>query len=438
VRLARFSALILVLAAVSVALAPAAQAGWGPRFQLAAPGGLDTIPAQLDFSAAGAVAAAFGVTNLDNPAVSNAFVTVRSPGGAVGKPLHVPGAQQILSLTFDGSSIELLIGTSPAGLTCCSSAHVVQLTNRGRFTGARTLVSGLVGDSLGQLVTLAGGPVLAAVASGNGVWAAQSASGTRFAAAHRLTAAQALPESLSATSLGADKSIVAWTAASAPRALAGSIFIATGTKTSAPRRARVALTVPAGHRIDQLGLAATASIPAVTWIESWFDRQGAYHAEARVADLTGRPLVRTLSRANQVVSGLAFAADPVGDQAVAWKVCPTLRSCTLQAALRRRGASYAAPASLGPIDPSQTPALAVGPSGEALLGWVRLGHPVVAVSPAVAAASHRSARFGAPRVLSATTYAADLTLAAGPAQKAIAVWTQGTLAPSVVGDAYTG
>jgi hypothetical protein len=280
--------------------------------------------------------------------------------------------------------------------------------------------------------------VVAAVASGNGVWAAQSASGTRFAAAHRLTAAQALPESLSATSLGADKSIVAWTAGPAPRALAGSIFIANGTKTSAPRRARVALTVPAGHRIDQLGLAATASTPTVTWIESWFDRRGAYHAEARVADLTGRPVVRTLSRANQVVSGLAFAADAVGDQAVAWKVCPTLSSCTLQAALRRRGASFAAPASLGPIDPSQTPALAVGSTGAVLLGWVRLGHPVVAVSPAVPAASQRSARFGAPRVLSATTYAADLTLAFGPAREAIAVWTQGTLAPSVVGDAYTG
>jgi hypothetical protein len=437
VRLARFSPLILAVF-ISAALAPAAQAGWGPRFQLAAPGGLDTIPAQVAFSAAGAAAASFGVTDLDNPAVSNAFVTLRSPGGAVGTPLHVPGAQQILSLTFDGSSVELLTGTSPAGLACCSAAQAVQLTNRGRFMRARTLVSGLVGDSLGQLVTLAGGRMVAAIASGNGVWAAQSVNGNRFAAAHRLTAAQGPPESLAATSLGSDKSVLAWTAAPAPRALAQSIFIATDTKLSGPRRARVALTVPAGHRIDQLGLAANSSIPTVAWIESWFDRRGGYHSEARVADLTTRPLVRTLSRADQVVSGLAFAADAVGDQAVAWKVCPTLGSCTLQAALRRPGASFAAPASLGPIDPSQTPALAVGPSGQVLLGWVRLGHPVVAVSPPVPAASHRSARLGAPRVLSATLYAADLTLAFGPAREAIAVWTQGTLAPSVVGDAYAG
>ncbi len=425
--------------AVSAVLAPAAaQAGWGPRFQLAAPGGLDTIPAQVDFSPSGAAAAAFGVTDLDHPAVSNAFVTVRSPGGAVAKPLHVPGAQQVLSLTFAGSSVELLTGTSPPGLACCSAAQAVELTNRGRFMRPRTLVSGLVGNSLGQLVTLAGGRMLAAIASGNGVWAAQSVSGDRFAATHRLTSAPELPESLAATSLGSGNSVVAWTAAPAPRALARSIFIATGSKLSGPRRARAALTVPAGHRIDQLGLAANASTPTVAWIESWFDRRGGYHSEARVADLTARPLVRTLSRANQVVSGLAFAGDAVGDQAVAWKVCPALSSCTLQAALRRAGASFAAPASLGPIDPSQAPALAVGGNGEALLGWVRLGHPVVAESPPVPAASHRSARFGAARVLSATVYAADLTLAFGPAREAIAVWTQGTLAPSVVGDAYTG
>lgn len=435
-RLARYSALSLTIA-VSAALAPAAQAGWGPRFQLAAPGGLDTIPAQVDLSATGAAATAFGVTNIDNPAASNAFVTLRSPGGAVGTPLHVPGAQQILGLTFDGSSVELLTGTSPAGLACCSSAQAVQLTNRGRFMRARTLVSGLVGDSVGQLVTLAGGRMVAAIASGNGVWAAQSVNGN-FAATHRLSAAQALPESLAAASLGSEQSVVAWTAAPAPRALARSVFIATGTNLSGPRRALVALTVPAGHQIDQLGVAANASTPTVAWIESWFDRRGGYHSAARVADLTTRPLVRTLSRATQVVSGLAFAADAGGEQAVAWKACPPLGSCTLQAALRRPGTSFAASGSLGPIDSSQTPALAVGAGGGALLGWVRRGHPVVAVSPPVPAASHRSARFGAPRVLSATVYAADLTLAFGPAREAIAVWTQGTLAPSVVGDAYTG
>jgi hypothetical protein len=424
--------------AISAALAPAARAGWGPRFQLAPPGGLDTLPAQVDFSAAGAAATAFGVTDIDNPATSNAFVTLRSPSGTVGAPLHVPSAQQILSLAFEGSSVQLLTGISPRGLTCCSAAQAVELTNRGRFSGARTLVSGLVGDSLGQLVTLAGGRMVAAIASGNGVWAAQSANGNRFGATHRLTSAQELPESLVATSLGGENSIVAWTAAPAARALARSIFIATGTKLSGPRHARVALTVPDGHRIDQLGLAANGSTPTVAWIESWFDQHGGYHAEARVADLTRRPLVRTLSPANQVVSGLAFAGDGVGDQGIAWKVCPTLSSCTLQAALRRAGGSFAAPASLGSVDPSQTPAIAVGPSGEVLLGWVRLGHPVAAVSPAVPATSHRNARFGPARVLSTTVYAANLTLAFGPTHEGIAVWTQGTLAPSVVGDAYTG
>jgi hypothetical protein len=432
---ARSSTLTVALAlasAVALAVTPAAQAGWGPRFQFAAPGSLDTIPAQLGFSTAGAAAAAFGVANIDNPGQSQALVTLRSSSGAVGAPLPVPGAQQVLGLGFDGSSVELLTGSSPAGLTCCSAAQATQLTSQGRFMRARTLVSGLVGTSLGQLVTLAGGRMMAAISSGNGVWAVQSVKGNHFAATHRLTAPADLPESLAATSLGGDNSIVAWTAAPAVRALARSIVIATGSKLSGPHRARSALTVPAGHRIDELGLAPDASTPTVAWIESWFDRRGGFHSAARVADLTARPLVRTLSSANQVASGLALAADGAGDQAAAWKVCASNGSCTLNVALRRAGASFGAPASLGRIDASQIPVLAVGHSGEVLLGWVRLGHPVVAAS------SPRSARFGPARVLSPTVYAADLTLAFGPAREAIAAWTQGTLAPSVVADAYLG
>jgi len=416
----------------AAALAPAAQAGWGPRFQFAAPGSLDTIPAQLGFSAAGAAAAAFGVGDIDNPSQSQALVTLRSSRGAVGTPLPVPGAQQVLDLGFDGSSLELLTGTSPVGLACCSTAQAIQLTRQGQFMRARTLVSGLVGATLGQLVTLAGGRMVAAISSGNGVWASQSVTGNRFAATHRLTGPAQLPESLAATSLGGDASIVAWTAAAAVRAPTQSIFVATGSKLSGPRRARAALTVPAGHQIDELGLASNASTPTAAWIESWFDRRGDFHAEARVADLTARPLVRALSNPNQVASGLAVAANAVGDQAAAWKVCARNGSCTLDAALRRPRASFGAPLSLGRIDASQTPALAVGASGEVLLGWVRLGHPVVAPS------SPRSVRFGAARVLSPTVYAADLTLAFGPAREAIAAWTQGTLAPSVVADAYVG
>ena len=265
---------ITIALAAAAALAPAAQAGWGPRFQFAAPGSLDTIPTQLGFSATGAAAAAFGVGDIDNPSQSQALVTLRSSRGAVGTPLPVPGAQQVLALGYDGASLELLTGTSPVGLACCSTAQAIQLTSQGQFMRARTLVSGLVGASLGQLVTLAGGRMMAAISSGNGVWAVQSVKGNHFAATHRLTAPADLPESLAATSLGGDNSIVAWTAAPAVRALARSIVIATGSKLSGPHRARSALTVPAGHRIDELGLAPDASTPTVAWIESWFDRRG--------------------------------------------------------------------------------------------------------------------------------------------------------------------
>jgi hypothetical protein len=424
-------ALAVVLCA---AVAPAARAGWQRPFQFAAPGSLDTIPAQIGFSGAGAAAAAFGVQNVDDAALSDAFLTLRSAHGQVGAPARVPGAQQVLSLTFDGSSPELLTGTSPAGLPCCSAAQAIQVTSRGVFRRPRTLVSGLAGATLGQLLTLADGRLLAAISTGAGVWAAQSVSANRFAATHRLTAPHDVPEALSATSLGADDSILAWIAArgTAFGAVPGTIFTASGTKLSGPRRGYAVLTVPAGHQIDELGLAHELSTPTVAWIESWFDARGGYHSQADVADLAQRPGVRALSHAGQLASGLDVAANAAGDQAVAWKVCTGRGSCSLNVALRRAGATFAAPVSLGSIDPSQAPAIAVGRSGEVLVAWVRFGHPVAA------ARAPGSGSFGRPSVLSRTTYAADLTLSYGPAREAIAAWTQGTLSPSVVADAYLG
>jgi hypothetical protein len=64
------------------------------------------------------------------------------------------------------------------------------------------------------------------------------------------------------------------------------------------------------------------------------------------------------------------------------------------------------------------------------VGWVRGGHPVAAVGAA------SSGRFGSARVLSASTFALDLTVAFGPRREALVAWTQGTLNPSVVAAAY--
>ncbi len=85
---------------------------------------------------------------------------------------------------------------------------------------------------------------------------------------------------------------------------------------------------------------------------------------------------------------------------------------------------------LGSIDASQTPAVAVGPRGQVVVGWVRAGHPVAAVGSA------SSGRFGAAHVLSASTFALDLTVAFGPGHDALVAWTQGTLNPSVVAADY--
>ena len=422
------------IAAIGAIAPPAARAGWSRPFQFAKPGSLDTIPVKLAFSPQGGVAAAFGVEDVDSPGLSSAFVTQRSPGGAVGAPRQVPGAQQVLGLAFDGPSLELLTATSPQGLACCSQAEAVRVSSGGAFAAPHTLASDLDGASLGQLVTLADGQMVAAIASSSGVWAAQSVSGNRFAGAHRLTVSSDLPEALAATSLGGERSIVAWTTGSgaAGEASPRSIYGAIGSRLSGPSRSRALVTLPSTRRIDELAVAARGSMPTLAWIQSWFDSRGDYHAQADAADISSRPRVRALSPAGQVASGLAFAGDANGDQAVAWKICQSDGSCTLQVSARGATGIFSQPVSLGSIDPSQTPSLSVSPNGKALVGWVRLGHPVAAVSQPA------STRFGPTQVLSPTIYALDLVVAFGPKREGLAAWTQGTLAPSVVAAAYPG
>ena len=105
-------------------------------------------------------------------------------------------------------------------------------------------------------------------------------------------------------------------------------------------------------------------------------------------------------------------------------------SCTVQSAVRGAQAAFAGVSSLGASDPSESPAVSVGPRGQVLVGWVKGGRPTASVG----SASRR--RFGSAQTLSSSTYAADLTVAFGPRSQALAAWTQGTLNPSVVGAAY--
>ena len=131
--------------------------------------------------------------------------------------------------------------------------------------------------------------MLAAVATERGVWVVQSAKANRFGAQHLLTRGGQMPETLDAAWLGGESSIVAWTSANgiAGQAAPRSISYALGSKTGAPHGVKTAVTVPAGHRIDELGVAARGGGATVAWVESWYDKGGAYHS--RCGPRTSRP-----------------------------------------------------------------------------------------------------------------------------------------------------
>ncbi len=431
--MARPRALAAFLAVLALAvLAPAAQAGWSGPFEFSQPGSLDLAPPQLAFSPGGSAAAAFGVQDVDTPGDSQAYLGSRTAAGSVAAPRAIAGAREILALSFDGRALELLTGAGPANQDCCSSAQAITLSAGGVLQRPRTLIGGLAGASFGRLLTLGDGRLLAAVATQRGVWVSQSSRGDRFAATRRLTGSDAMPESLAAAWLGGESTIVAWTSATglAGAATPRSISYAIGYRSGAPRRVRTLLTVPAGHRIDELSLARRGAGATAAWVESWYDRGGNFHSEVRAADVATHPGVRRLSAAGPPASGVTIAADAAGDQAVSWQTCAQNGSCGVHVTVRGSSATFGAGTSLGSVDAGQSPALTVGPRGQILTGWIRSGHPVAVTGSA------RRGGFGAARVLSSTIFALDLTVGFGPGRDALAVWTQGTLNPSVVAAAY--
>lgn len=426
---------VVALAAVgALGAAPgAAQARWGRPFELAPPGHLDVLGPQLAFSAGGAAGAAFGTEDVDTPGSAAAYLTLRSAGGRLSGPQEVPGVAQVLDLAYDRRSLQLLAGSSPAGQSCCAEVQAIGIGAGGRLGRRRTLVSGLTGTATGRLVALAGRRMLAAVATERGVWVTQSGRGGRFGPRHRLTGARQRPQSLAAAWLGRERSVVAWTAATGPAGAANSrrIAIATGSARGAPRAARTAVTVPSGHRIDEVAVAPRAGRGSVAWIESWYDRHQGYHSVVRVRDLGGHAATRTLSSGRRLASNLRFDGDTGGDQAAAWASCTSNGACATDVATRPAGASFGASRSLGAVDPAQAPALAVGPRGQVLVGWIHAGDPE--------AATRRAAGpFRRPVVLSHARYALNIAVAFGPRGHALTAWSQGTLNPSVVAAAGSG
>jgi hypothetical protein len=270
--------------------------------------------------------------------------------------------------------------------------------------------------------------MLVAIASGAGVWVAGSPAVGRFGSARRLTSSSSSAQSLAAAALSKGRSAVAWTepAGALPNVPASTIFLASGSAKAAPRARHLAATAPSGHAIDELDLAGGAAGPTAAWIESWYDGAGAYHAEAAVADLVSRPRPRTFEFPGQVASAIALAADAKGDQVLAWKTCDEFGVCSVRAVSRAAGKRLGAPQRLGAIDTGEEPAAAVGPNGQALVGWVAGGHVLLA------GRGRAGARFGRPATISSVPPAYDLTLAFGPSGQALVVWTQGTAAPRLL------
>lgn len=413
-------------------LAPAAQAGWSAPFTLVKPGSLDYLPTQLAYAPSGAAAAAFATENVDTPGSSQAYLAVRAADGATSPTWAIPNASQILALAYDGSGLELMTGSTTSGFDCCSSSQAVRFTGGGTLQRPQTLVGGLTGPTLGQLVVLGDARMLAAIATAQGVWTLESNHSGRFIGKRRLTRPGQAPQSLSATWLGGENSVVAWTAASGPPGSANprSISYVEVSKAGGPSATRVLRSVPDGHRIDELDVARRGSSATAAWAESWYDARGNYHSQIRVADLGSHPSARSLSAVDGQASGISFAANAAGAQAVAWETCTSSGACSVRVATRGAKGQFGFPVALGEIDATQTPSVAVGPGGQVIVGWVRNGQPVAVVGSAA------GGRFGPVQALSPTTYALDLTVAFGPRRDALAAWTQGTLSPSVVAAGY--
>jgi hypothetical protein len=414
---------------VALAVAAPAEAGWEAPFRVAGPYSLDVQPMQAAFAAGGQTALGFNVFNEDRAVTSQGYAAISGKNGRPGSPVRVPDTQEVLDLVFDGTDLNLLIGTSPALRPCCSSARLVKIAG-GKPQRSWLIFPRLTGATVGQLVALPGNRLLSSVATAQAVWTELTGNKGRPAPARLLTPKTAAPQTLGATVLRGNRTVLAWTAAAGPPApsTAGpaGIMVADGTATSAPRRAHLAVKMSKGRQVDELALGRGSSSGTVAWIESWNDSAGFLHSEPVVADLGGRVHARTFELPGLIASGLSFATDPSGAQVLAWKACDLGGSCRVETSVKDAGGRFSAPISLGRIDPAATPAAAVSSKGVGLVGWISGGRVLAA------ARGRRAPRFAPTRVVSPTTSAMDLTLGFGPSG-ALAGWSEGTFTETVMG-----
>ena len=245
----------------------------------------------MAFAPGGASTAAFGTLQVDVPGSAQAQYATRTAGGRVGSVRNVPGARRVLALTYDGPQLELLAGTSGTGQDCCSAVEAIRVGSGGAAAAPAPARRRAGRIHPGVLLTLAGGRMLAAIATERGVWVSQSAKADQFGAQHRISPNGQVPVSMDAAWLGRGNSVVAWTAGSGNvtgATIPRQIFVAEGSSSGARR-------APTSRSRSHPGIGSTScrsrAAPAaatLAWVESWYDSRGAL-------PLTGRGRRRRLA-----------------------------------------------------------------------------------------------------------------------------------------------
>jgi hypothetical protein len=412
-----------LLTGVAAAPALAKTADWTGPFTIAAASQQDLLPAQIALGAGGQ-AVAFGAFDAELPGSGRALLASAPAGGKLRAPVAVVGARQVLAVAYLGRELALLVGEGTTARACCERARVLLLRS-GRRVAEHLLASGLDGPSLGSLVVVHG-RLLAALASTDGVWVAQSDRRGGFGPTRRLDRGALEPGSLGAATLDPGHSLLGWSVPASPFGPSDSeILIARGTGSAPPARPRTAFRAATGDQIDELALAGGGGRGTLAWTES--SAVGATLSQLLVAEPGSGVAPQRLSSAGEQASGVALAGNPRGAAVIAYRACEqSTGACELRAALRRGPrAAFGAPRTLGSIDPTQFPAVAISATGRALVGFVSGGHPFVVTAS--------SGRFASARRLSDTAYAADLTVAFAPSgSSALAVWTQGGFRESLI------
>jgi hypothetical protein len=419
---ARAAAVALAVLALAGATAGASAAAvWGRPVRIDGPEQQSMVGQQLAFSSAGTAALAFSVQSEQGPQQSRAVAAIGSATGEFTRG-SVPDAQLVLGLTFARSDLYLMTGSAPSPRACCATVAV----RRGVHGSAHPLVAGLTGGTGGQLVALSGGQLLAAIATQRGLWTAQSnRHGTFAESTVRQLQFAGAPAGLVATAVRSGGGVVAWSdVQSSVQSDPRRILYAVGSASSAPERARSAVSVPDGKAIDELSIAPARAGATVAWVQSWFDAAGAFHSVVMVHDLRDRAVVQ-VSSGKVLASDLSFAGDAAGDQVLAWDACSPTGTCSVQASVRPARGRFGAAQTLSASDPIEAPAAAMSAFGKALVGWIRGGDVVAA------ARRLHAQQFGPGRKVSSAGDDYDVKVGFAPSGSALAAWTQDAPTPEL-------